>query len=57
MKIGSRAATAKLAFLFLLVQAVAAEAADVNLFAGGGFRAVIIELAPAFEPPASSPVS
>jgi ABC-type molybdate transport system substrate-binding protein len=57
MKIGSRAATAKLAFLFLLVQAVAAEAADVKLFAGGGFRAVITELAPAFEPAASSPVS
>ncbi|HEV1999989.1 MAG TPA: molybdate ABC transporter substrate-binding protein [Xanthobacteraceae bacterium] len=49
MKIGALAATAKVAFLFLLAQGLAAEAADVQLFSGGGFRSVVTELAPAFE--------
>jgi molybdate transport system substrate-binding protein len=49
MKIGTLAATAKFAFLFLLAQGLAAHAADVQLFVGGGFRAVMTELAPMFE--------
>jgi molybdate transport system substrate-binding protein len=49
MKIRARAAIAKLAFLFLLAQGLAVEAADVQLFSGGGFRSVMTELAPAFE--------
>jgi molybdate transport system substrate-binding protein len=49
MKIGALAATAKLAFVFLLGQSLAAQTADVQFFAGGGFRSVMNELAPAFE--------
>jgi len=35
--------------LFLFVLSLAAEAAEVKFFAGGGFRSVMTELAPAFE--------
>ncbi len=49
MKIGTLAATAKVAFLFLLAQGLAAQAAEVKVFSGGGFRSVMTELAPAFE--------
>lgn len=49
MKIGTLAAAAKFAFLFLLAQGLAAHAAEVRLFSGGGFRAVMTELAPMFE--------
>src|SRR6266850_6660725 len=47
MKIGLLAARGTLMFLFGL--SLAAEAADVKFFAGGGFRSVMTELAPAFE--------
>lgn len=49
MKTGLLAATAKGALLFLFAQSLAAEAADVKFFAGGGFRSVMNELAPVFE--------
>ena len=49
MKIGALAAAAKIAFLFLLAQSLAAQAAEVKFFAGGGFRSVMNELAPVFE--------
>jgi molybdate transport system substrate-binding protein len=49
MKIDPLVATAKIAFLFLLAQSLGADAADVQLFSGGGFRSVMTELAPAFE--------
>ncbi len=49
MKVGMLAATAKVAFLFLLAQSLAAQAAEVKVFSGGGFRSVVTELAPMFE--------
>ena len=49
MKIVVIAATAKIALLFLLSQSLAAQAAEVNLFAAAEFRAVMNEIAPAFE--------
>ena len=49
MKIGAFTAAAKLAFMFLLAQSLTAQAAEVQFFAGGGFRSVVNELAPAFE--------
>lgn len=49
MKMGVAAATAKVAFLFLLAQSLAAQAAEVKVFSGGGFRSVVTELAPVFE--------
>jgi molybdate transport system substrate-binding protein len=36
-------------FAFLLASGVAAQAADVQLFSGGGFRSTMTELIPAFE--------
>ena len=49
MKIGALAATAKIAFLFLLAHCLAAQAAEIKLFAGGGFRSAMTEIAPQFE--------
>jgi molybdate transport system substrate-binding protein len=49
MKIGTFATTTTAAFLFLLAPAATAHAADVQLFSGGGFRATMTELVPAFE--------
>lgn len=44
-----RAFAAIAAFLFLFAQGVTAQAAEVKLFAGGGFKSVMSELAPVFE--------
>jgi molybdate transport system substrate-binding protein len=49
MKNGVVAATAKVAFLLLLGQSLAAQAAEVKIFSGGGFTSVMTELAPLFE--------
>jgi molybdate transport system substrate-binding protein len=49
MKIGLLAATAKVAFLFVLAQSLAAQAAEVKVFSGGGFRSVMTEVTPLFE--------
>ena len=49
MKVRVLAAMAKVAFLFLLAQSLAAQAAEVKLFSGGGVRSVVTELAPMFE--------
>jgi molybdate transport system substrate-binding protein len=49
MKIGVLAATAKVAFLFVLAQSLAAQAAEVKVFSGGGFSSAMTELAPMFE--------
>ena len=49
MKIGVVAATAKVAFLLLLAHSLAAEAAEVKVFSGGGFTSVMNELGPMFE--------
>jgi molybdate transport system substrate-binding protein len=49
MKIGVLAATAKVAFLFLLAQSIAAQGVEVKVFSGGGFTSVMTELAPMFE--------
>jgi molybdate transport system substrate-binding protein len=49
MKIGMLVATGKVAFMFLLAQSLAAQAAEVKVFSGGGFRSVVTELAPIFE--------
>jgi molybdate transport system substrate-binding protein len=49
MKIGAFTATAKLAFVFLLAQSLAAQAAEVKLLSAAGFRGVMNELAPQFE--------
>ena len=49
MKIGALAAAAKVAFLFLLAQSLAAQSAEVKLLSGGGFMSVMNEIAPQFE--------
>ncbi|MDQ2953336.1 MAG: substrate-binding domain-containing protein [Pseudomonadota bacterium] len=49
MKISVLAATAKVAFLFLLAQSFAGQAAEVTVFSGGGLRSAMTELAPMFE--------
>jgi molybdate transport system substrate-binding protein len=49
MKITAPAAIAKVAFLFLLAQSLAAQAAEVKVFSGGGFRSVMTEVTPLFE--------
>ena len=49
MTISALAATAKATFLLLLAQSLAAQAAEVKVFSGGGVRSVMTELAPMFE--------
>ena len=49
MKMGLAAATAICAFLLLFAQSLAAQAAEVKVFSGGGFRSVMTELVPVFE--------
>jgi len=49
MKISALAATAKIAFLFLLAQSLAVQAAEVKVFSGGGFRSVVTDVVPLFE--------
>jgi molybdate transport system substrate-binding protein len=49
MNISALATTAKVASLFLLAQSLAAQAAEVKVFSGGGFRSVVTELVPVFE--------
>ena len=46
MRIGALAPTG---LLFLLIQGLAAHAAEVRVFSGGGFRSVMTEVAPLFE--------
>jgi molybdate transport system substrate-binding protein len=43
------AATAKITFLFLLAQSFTAQAAEVKVFSGGGFRSVVTDITPLFE--------
>jgi molybdate transport system substrate-binding protein len=49
MKTVAFAVTAKVAFVFLLAQSLAAQAAEVKLLSAAGFRGVMNELAPQFE--------
>ena len=49
MTISALAATAKATFLLLLAQSLAAQAAEVKVFSGGGVRSVMTELAPMFD--------
>lgn len=49
MKTGLFAAIVRGAFLLLFAQSFAAQAAEVKVFSGGGFRSVMTELAPVFE--------
>ncbi len=49
MKMGLAAATAICTFLLLFAQSLAAPAAEVKVFSGGGFRSVMTELVPVFE--------
>ena len=49
MKIRLLVAAAKIGFMILLAQGLAAEAAEVKVIAGGGMRAVMDELGPQFE--------
>lgn len=49
MKTGLVAATARCVFLLLFAQSLAAQAAEVKVFSGGGFTSVMTELVPVFE--------
>ena len=49
MKIFVLVETAKIAFVFLLAQCLIAQAAEVKVFSGGGFRSVMTEVTPLFE--------
>ena len=49
MKISALAATSKVAFMFLLAQSLAGQAAEIKLLSAAGFRGVMTELAPQFE--------
>jgi molybdate transport system substrate-binding protein len=49
MTAGTLATTAKAAFLFLLAQGLVAQAAEIKVFSGGGFRSVMTEVTPMFE--------
>jgi molybdate transport system substrate-binding protein len=49
MKIGALAATAKVAFVLLLAQNQAAQAAEVKLLSASGFRSTMNEIGPVFE--------
>jgi molybdate transport system substrate-binding protein len=49
MTMGLAAAAAKAAFVLLFAQNLAAQAAEVKVFSGGGFTSVMTELVPVFE--------
>jgi molybdate transport system substrate-binding protein len=49
MKVSALAAITKVAFLFLLAQNLATQAAEVKVFSGGGFRSVVTDVVPLFE--------
>src|SRR5215208_939134 len=49
MKTRVFAVTAKVAFVLLITQNLAAQAAEVKVFSGGGFTSAMTELGPMFE--------
>ena len=49
MNIRLLVAAAKIAFMFLLLVRITAQAADVKVLSGGGFREVMADLGPKFE--------
>jgi len=49
MKIGSAAATVRIALVMPLASAAAAYAAEIKVWSGGAFRPVMNELGPRFE--------